>query len=609
MEGVPQDVLELFDLLQRMMDESLTAEQHRRLEELLTDHPDLQTYYSRFFMLSSELRFCQSRPEPQQCPLDLEGEEILSNGVGAWDLPSSEDVAVEGSTGASAARGTSQDIDSIKAQAEQKLLRFLAEQEEQRRASRSPIRPKPQRPPINIKAVGARVNTVLIWMYRGAVASALAVAAVLAIVIGIDVYKANRIVARLSFESNAQWAKSYADPDLRPGRMRLEKGFARIILRRGAEVIIQAPSVFDLQSPNRMFIESGWVTAKVPPRAHGFTIGTPGMDVVDFGTEFGLRVGSHHQFELHVFDGAVEVHGSPDLAKPFTEERVAEGRVVRRDRDGRMTHYALEHRPALFIREITQIQGAFTPAFDLDLADVVGGGNGFGAGYLGYAINPVTGSLVSSSEPDHTLTTGAYVPVSWSDFIDGVFVPDGRTDQIVSTQGHVFRECPITDRYVLTHLQNGGLIRRPFYQAPMVWGEETLGTRERPCLLMHTNLGITFDLKALQDSVRGFQAVRFRARFGVSEHSERRRDYASDSEFWVLVDEEVRFHRKVVAQKGLAGSIDIPLDRNSRFLTLITSDAGDAHGSAGRWSAGDWCLFTEPVLELEWVENTVVSDG
>ena len=45
----------------------------------------------------------------------------------------------------------------------------------------------------------------------------------------------------------------------------------------------------------------------MPPQAHGFAIGSPNLDLVDRGTEFGLQVGGG-KTEVHVFQGKVELY-------------------------------------------------------------------------------------------------------------------------------------------------------------------------------------------------------------------------------------------------------------------------------------------------------------
>ena len=65
-------------------------------------------------------------------------------------------------------------------------------------------------------------------------------------------------------------------------------------------------------------------------------------------------------------------------------------------------------------------------ALPLDLADVVGGGNGFGTGTPDTGIDPRTGSIVSGiTATDNPGASNIYNSVAYS-FVDGVFVPDGN---------------------------------------------------------------------------------------------------------------------------------------------------------------------------------------
>ena len=68
-------------------------------------------------------------------------------------------------------------------------------------------------------------------------------------------------------------------------------------------------------------------------------------------------------------------------------------------------------------------------------------------------------------------------------------------------------------------------------------------------------------------------------------------------DFWVLAWPGSSADRREV--KGIAGEIDVPLADADRFLTLITTDGGDADVAGGlRGTDSDWCVFVEPNLEL-----------
>ena len=61
----------------------------------------------------------------------------------------------------------------------------------------------------------------------------------------------------------------------------------------------------------------------------------------------------------------------------------------------------------------------------LDLADVIGGGNGLGTGKQHTWLDVQTGQFTDFANQNETAATEAYVNVAASDYIDVVFTPDG----------------------------------------------------------------------------------------------------------------------------------------------------------------------------------------
>ena len=70
----------------------------------------------------------------------------------------------------------------------------------------------------------------------------------------------------------------------------------------GATVILEGPIDFNLISRTRASC-TGAAAGDDPRSRRGFTIETPALDVVDRGTEVGLRVGAENRTEVHVFKG------------------------------------------------------------------------------------------------------------------------------------------------------------------------------------------------------------------------------------------------------------------------------------------------------------------
>jgi hypothetical protein len=119
---------------------------------------------------------------------------------------------------------------------------------------------------------------------------------------------------------------------LRPGRLRLKSGLAHIEFYSGATVVLEGPAELRLISRSEAYCARGRLRATVPPQAHGFTIGSPKLRLVDRGTEFGLRVGEGEPTEVHVFQGKVELYD--DAVQEAVKNELTTGRGLRLDGPG-----------------------------------------------------------------------------------------------------------------------------------------------------------------------------------------------------------------------------------------------------------------------------------
>lgn len=95
---------------------------------------------------------------------------------------------------------------------------------------------------------------------------------------------------------------------LKGERHEIAAGTVKVRTRLGAEVVIEAPARFSFEGPQRLRLESGRLSADVPPAAKGFTVVTPDGDAVDLGTRFGVDVTGRGRSEIHVFEGEVVAH-------------------------------------------------------------------------------------------------------------------------------------------------------------------------------------------------------------------------------------------------------------------------------------------------------------
>jgi ferric-dicitrate binding protein FerR (iron transport regulator) len=95
---------------------------------------------------------------------------------------------------------------------------------------------------------------------------------------------------------------------LQTGTLQLVEGVAQIEFFSGASMLLEAGTVIELLSPWEAICKQGRATVRVPPPAQGFKLRTAGMQLVDLGTEFGVKVDSKGNSEVHVFEGKVEAH-------------------------------------------------------------------------------------------------------------------------------------------------------------------------------------------------------------------------------------------------------------------------------------------------------------
>jgi hypothetical protein len=97
---------------------------------------------------------------------------------------------------------------------------------------------------------------------------------------------------------------------LRGETVELDAGWLALRTRRGAEVVVEAPAAFRFESPQRLRLLHGRLTADVPAPAKGFTVVTPTGEAIDLGTRFGIDVTPAGSAEVHVFSGEVSARAA-----------------------------------------------------------------------------------------------------------------------------------------------------------------------------------------------------------------------------------------------------------------------------------------------------------
>ena len=196
----------------------------------------------------------------------------------------------------------------------------------------------------------------------------------------------------------------------------------------------------------------------------------------------------------------------------------------------------------------------------------------------------------------------------WHPFIDGTFVPNkfGEPIQVDTQRGTIrlpkeggdYTWGPIWARRAVTGCQHR------FDRSADSWGAKTfpvITERLTRCRLggigIHASVGITFDLKAIGKELPGRINRIDRRRWQISRtqkntiRSGRATNPAPAADFRVFVDGELRYEKRNFARNVEGELFEVALSSNDRFLTFVTTDAGDSNQY-------DHIVVIDPVLGI-----------
>jgi len=370
----------------------------------------------------------------------------------------------------------------------------------------------------------------------------------------------------------------------------LAKGVVKLQFNDNVDVLIEGPAAFKIDQTG-LFLEHGSLYCRVSKSGLGFTVKTISVQYVDLGTVFGIKSDVKGVSELHVFKGKVRVIADSEEDSK-TSRIIKENNAIQYDANKNL------------VAAIPIEQKGFVSHFDsrtevilrgqnyIDLADIVGGGNGLGTGTDQTGINPISGrpsGLIAGTQR----STNNYRLVSSNLYIDGVFIPNGITKQIISSQGNVFKECPVT---------SGSCFNNIGYGMRSINSNQTQESRELfPSILLHANTGITFNLEAIRRLMPETGTIHFRSQIAIERNPFRPK--SSNADFWVLLDGKLKF-KKTQVKHNSSYTVNVELLENDRFLTLIVTDGGDPEnrivdGKSVPAIDSDWGMFAEPVLVTE----------
>lgn len=379
---------------------------------------------------------------------------------------------------------------------------------------------------------------------------------------------------------------------------RLASGLVRLTFDNNAEFVVQGPTEFRICSADRINLSYGTLWATVPPLAKGFRVDLPGYGIVDLGTEFGLQADVDGTSRLLMHKGKVAlIWQAEGLQKG--QEIISQGLACQIGTGGQIAPTQIE--PNRFVRAFNSQTGLVWRGEPLDLADVVGGGNGLGRGQAHMGIHIYTGLTVPVTFGPARQGPVGYVPAVGNSLIDGVFVPGASgSDVQVSSVGHIWRGCPRTSGALVMGPANGGYVG--LEQDRLVLAGVPYGLPGRPAISLHANVGITFDLRSIQRFCRqiheGLTLCRFSALAGLADTAGRPGSghgaRSSMASLWVLIDGQVRWHREDLMAGLDPVQIDLPLEQDPHFLTIAVTEGPD------RDLSGDWVILGDPAISLSY---------
>lgn len=405
-------------------------------------------------------------------------------------------------------------------------------------------------------------------------------------------------VATLMDAYHAQWADRAPEIGERLTNeqvpLTLLSGCVKVRFDNNAEVIIEGPSQFCLLNAEQMRITQGKLNAVVPPMAAGFRVDTPIMSVLDFGTEFSVKVGRDGIGTVSMYEGKASMLAGEAGTRRGSEMLTA-GQARRINSiTGQVDEIAPE---TDFVRRLHSKDDFVWRGEPISLASLIAGGNGFDPVLDFRIINPGTGDYEKKVLKSQDIRTNyAYNPVADNSFIDGVFIPDGdQGDVVISSKGHRI-EAPATSglctydiavffkRFETSESQAMG----PLFDGILQW------TQTQPSVLLHSNIGITIDLQEIRQRHPGMELASLQTGYGCSWAD--RRGFV---DFTVLVDGVIKHEHKELKSRTDSYAISVDLEEQSRFLTFVVTDSPRPGQDAAMAHEYDFFYLLNPVLNLK----------
>ncbi len=380
----------------------------------------------------------------------------------------------------------------------------------------------------------------------------------------------------------------------------LDKGIVKLKYDEGVDVLVEGPSKFRVEK-NGIDLSYGRLYSYVDKSGRGFTVDTPNSRFVDLGTEFGIYVDDSASAELHVLKGEVQYFsGLPGAEK--ASKVITRNNAIRFDASTAEIQ-AIPVANEMFARHVDSKTGlVWRGQENLDLVKIAAGKKDSWQIGDAVGIHPVEAKYVDANFRQAIKNNNHYNSFEASEFIDGVFIPDGGNGEVTITSAGDKFACPDTGGGFTNNicLFRSGVVRENSKIAPVIFNGKNLEDNPESIMCLHSNCGITFDLEAIRTSMPGNKLSKFRSLGGISEFIDGMAGRAADVDVFILVDGQIRYKRELLKVKDGTIDIDIDLAEQDRFLTFIVTDGlreTDA-SKGGPWS-NDFFYLVNPEIVLE----------
>lgn len=375
----------------------------------------------------------------------------------------------------------------------------------------------------------------------------------------------------------------------------LKEGLVNLRLDNDVEIVVESPAEFSFLAADKVSLKHGKLYATVPHKAIGFAVQTLNSTIVDLGTEFGVSASQYGDTELYVIKGKTALVTAGSSMEQSIEVTKGQAKSVKVGSDNISD---ISYIGEMFVRSFSSSDNfIWKGQKELNLVDIINGGNGFGTGKKGVCIDPSNGlvgqysdmSTVSDDNP-WDKTEAFITPVETISAVDCIVVPchDGGVLPITTT-GIFINEAP----------KMLGSLRWPIQTVtesskyPFVLNGREYDGDKLAALSMHSNCGITFDLEKIRSGMDTIVLKEFSALFGINE-SRIKGVYDSQrtAELYIYLDGKQVCYKTVSHVENNAVPVQVSLNGNSRFLTILVccGEKGNDY---------DWGVLGEPVISIE----------